>query len=122
MFYRIAPAILWTSGVAYAILTPGSNIPSLPKFPGFDKLVHFTLFFGLVFLWNRVWNRGEINLKKISLNYLVFGIIFAIFTEYLQMSVPGRSFDYFDIVANISGGTLGMLLYVYLTEKQSKLV
>lgn len=125
MLNRIFPALVWTSGVVYAILTPGSNVPELPKFPGFDKVVHFTLFFGLVFLWNRVWlgkNKSKNNLKKISLNYLVFGIIFAIFTEFLQMNVPGRSFDSWDIVANVSGGTIGTLMYVYLTKKQSKLV
>ncbi|WP_158859189.1 VanZ family protein [Lunatibacter salilacus] len=125
MRYRIIPALVWTSGVAYAILTPGSNVPELPKFPGFDKVIHFTLFFGLVFLWNRVWvgeKNSKNNLKKISLNYLVFGIIFAIFTELLQMNVPGRSFDSWDIVANVSGGTIGTILYVYLTKKQSKLV
>lgn len=125
MLYRIVPAILWTSGVAYAILSPGSNIPEIPKFPGYDKVIHFTLFFGLVFLWNRVWvgeNPSKNNFKKISLNYLVFGIIFAIFTEFLQMNVPGRSFDSWDIVANVSGGTIGTIIYVYLTKTQSKLV
>lgn len=125
MVYRIVPAILWTSGVAYAILSPGSNIPDFPKFTGYDKVIHFTLFFGLVFLWSRVWTETKPKkniLKKISLNYLVFGIIFAIFTEFLQMNVPGRSFDGWDIVANISGGTMGAIIYVYLTKKQSKLV
>jgi VanZ family protein len=125
MFYRIVPALLWTSGVAYAILSPGSDLPRLPKFPGYDKIIHFSLFFGLVFLWNRVWigkNAAGNNFKKISLNYLVFGIIFAIFTEFLQMNVPGRSFDSWDIVANISGGTIGTIMYVYLMKKQSKLV
>ncbi|HSI77227.1 MAG TPA: VanZ family protein [Lunatimonas sp.] len=111
--------------VAYAILSPGNNIPELPKFPGYDKVIHFTLFFGMVFLWNRVWignYRKEKKIRKISLNYLVFGIVFAIFTEFLQMNVPGRSFDVWDIVANISGGTIGTIIYVYLTKKRSKLV
>jgi VanZ family protein len=122
MLGRIIPALIWTSGLAYAILSPGDSIPKMPKFPGYDKLIHFTLFFGLVFLWSRVWVKGKINFKKISINYLVFGIILAIFTEYLQMNVPDRSFDYLDIVANISGGTIGMLLYVYLIRRDSKLV
>lgn len=125
MYQRIVPALLWTSGVGYALLSPGSTIPKLPKFPGYDKVIHFSLFFGLVFLWDRVWvgkKINENNFKKISLNYLVFGIIFATFIEYLQMGVPGRSFDTLDIVANISGGTVGTIMYVYLLKKQSKLV
>jgi len=125
MYYRIVPAMLWTLGVAYAILSPGSSIPKLPDFPGYDKVIHFSLFFGLVFLWNRAWIQKKNNLsnwKKITLNYLVFGIVFAIFTEYLQMNVPDRSFDDWDIVANITGGTIGTIVYVYLGKKESKLV
>ncbi|MCC5938734.1 MAG: VanZ family protein [Lunatimonas sp.] len=112
-------------GLLYAVLSPGSSVPKLPTFPGFDKLVHFTLFFGLVFLWARVWNKpatGEIKIQKIILNYLVFGVILAIFTEYLQAYVPNRSFDYLDIGANITGGTIGMVLFVYLNKKRSILV
>nr|MBI1230786.1 VanZ family protein [Cytophagales bacterium] len=122
MLQRLLPALLWSFGVAYAILSPGSDIPDIPKFPGYDKVIHITLFLGLVFLWNRVWKEPENNFKKISINYLVFGIFFPIFTEYLQMSVPDRSFDFLDIVANISGGTIGTILYVYLRNRQSKLV
>nr|WP_280867188.1 VanZ family protein [Lunatimonas salinarum] len=97
----------------------------MPTFPGFDKSVHFTLFFGLVFLWARFWNahaKEENKTKKLFINYLVFGIIFAIFTEYLQTYVPNRSFDYLDIGANLTGGATGMVLFVYLNKKRSILV
>ncbi len=125
MHHRILPALAWTLGLFYAILSPGSNIPSLPKFPGYDKVIHFSLFFGLVFLWNRVWNTGPKEngfWKKILINYLVFGIFLAIFTEYMQMYVPDRSFDRFDIVANALGGTIGTVIYVYLYKNKSVLV
>ncbi|WP_035804656.1 VanZ family protein [Lunatimonas lonarensis] len=109
----------------YATLTPGKNVPDMPKIPGIDKAIHFILFAGLVFLWSRVWSvpkptQGK--KKKIFLNYLVFGIIFAIFTEMLQCYVPNRSFDYMDIAANIAGGASGMILFVYLNYKRSILV
>lgn len=83
------------------------------------------MFFGLVFLWSRVWvgNSPTGNSKKrILVTYLAFGLILAVSTEYLQRYVPQRSFDYLDIVANVTGGTFGMILYVYLKRKQSILV
>ncbi len=125
MKHRILPALGWTAGVFYAILSPGSGIPDLPKFPGYDKLIHFGMFFGLVFLWNRVWDTGYEKKgfwKKILINYLVFGIILAIFTEYMQMYVPDRSFDRTDIIANALGGTIGTVMYVYLSKNKSVLV
>jgi VanZ family protein len=125
MHHRLLPALAWTAGLFYAVLSPGSNIPSLPKFPGYDKVIHFCLFFGLVFLWNRVWNTGSNKSgfwKTILINYLVFGIILAIFTEYMQMYVPDRSFDRSDIIANALGGTIGTVIYVYLYKNKSVLV
>jgi VanZ family protein len=117
--------LAWTMALLYATLTPGKNVPDMPKIPGIDKAIHFILFAGFVFLWSRVWRgtkQRNHTKKKIFLNYLVFGIIFAIFTEMLQRYVPNRSFDYMDIAANIAGGTSGMILFVYLNYKRSILV
>ncbi|MFC4873392.1 VanZ family protein [Negadavirga shengliensis] len=123
---RLIPALIWTIGVLYAIFSPGSNVPKIPKFFGSDKLIHFMLFFGLVFLWNRVINEKPHPIEKKNryffTNYLVFWILFAIFTEYMQRYVPGRSFDGWDIVANALGGTIGTVVFVYLNKRKSALV
>lgn len=84
------------------------------------------MFSGMAFLWNRVirqrLDEREKKNSKIFTNYLVFWIFIAIFTEYLQIMVPGRSFDYLDIVTNIMGGTIGTIIFVYLNKKGSILV
>ena len=84
--------------MAYALFTPGSDVPDIPKFYGSDKLIHFGMFAGMAFLWSRVIRRKlpekKGKTKKYFTNYLVLWIIIAIFTEYLQILVPGRSFDY----------------------------
>ncbi|MFO7825957.1 MAG: VanZ family protein [Cyclobacterium sp.] len=112
--------------MAYALFTPGSDVPDIPKFYGSDKLIHFGMFAGMVFLWSRVIRRKlpekSKKTKKYFTNYLVLWIIIAIFTEYLQILVPGRSFDYLDIVTNILGGTIGTIIFVYLNKKGSILV
>ncbi|MBS9522958.1 VanZ family protein [Litoribacter ruber] len=107
------------------MLTPGSSIPDVPKPPGADKLVHLGLFMVLAFLWSRVFNdRTDKRIKKSKYipNFLVVIVVFAILVEYIQRLVPGRSFDYWDILFNILGVTIGAVLFYYLHKRKSKLV
>lgn len=122
---RSLPAILWLLAILVATLTPGEQLPETPDVIGFDKLVHFSLFFILTFLWYRagVKNRKEkLNKRNFITNYLVFGIGIAILVEYLQQFIPGRSFDWWDMVANIAGGAIGTVCFYILYRKQSSLV
>lgn len=122
---RSLPAILWLLAILVATLTPGEQLPETPDVIGFDKLVHFSLFFMLTFLWYRagVKNRKEkLNERNFITNYLVFGIGIAILVEYLQQFIPGRSFDWWDMVANIAGGAIGTVCFYILYRKQSSLV
>ena len=120
---RILPAAVWLLFILIATLTPGKQLPKTPDVIGFDKLVHFGLFFVLTFLWNRVrLENTKLNKVKFITNYLVFGILIAILVEYLQQFIPGRSFDYGDMVANIMGGTIGTACFYILHKKQSSLV
>lgn len=122
---RLFPAILWLAALLVATLTPGDQLPKQPDVVGFDKLIHVGLFVILVFLWNRVGGAAKNNSKyqaSILTNYLVFGIIFAILVEYLQLFIPGRSFNYWDLAANLSGGAIGTVCFYILQRKQSTLV
>ncbi|MCH7415145.1 VanZ family protein [Belliella sp. R4-6] len=60
--------------------------------------------------------------RKLFTSYLVFGIVIAILVEYLQMYVPNRSFDYYDIAANMLGGAAGIICFYILYKIDSKLV
>ena len=117
-------AILWLVIIALATLTPGDQLPSTPKIIGFDKLVHVSLFAILAFLWCRVaiGKRKKLNIKKIITNYLVFCFLFGILVEYLQRHIPGRSFDYKDMAANIVGIAIGTISFIILQRKRSNLV
>lgn len=118
-------AVLWLLLILVATLTPGDQLPSTPKIIGFDKLAHFSLFAILAFLWCRVAiGKGlkKLNLKKIITNYLVFCFLFAILVEYLQRHIPGRSFDYADMAANIIGIAIGTISFIILHRRRSNLV
>ncbi len=123
---NLALAIGWSLGMAYALFSPESGVPDLPRFFGSDKVIHFGMFFGMAFLWSRVIRQKLSDAQKKNsknfTNYLVLWIFLAIFTEYVQQLVPGRSFDYLDIAVNILGGTIGTVIFVYMNKQGSILV
>jgi len=64
----------------------------------------------------------RIKKRKFIPNYLVFVMIFAILVEYVQRLVPGRAFDYLDILFNVLGVIAGAILFAYLHKNKSILV
>lgn len=112
--------------MTYALFSPSNKVPDIPRFYGSDKVVHLGMFIGMAFLWDRVI-RQRIDKKsedsnKIYTKYLVLWIFIAILTEYLQRLVPGRSFDYFDILTNIIGVIIGTGIFIYFNKRGSILV
>ncbi|KAI8048779.1 uncharacterized protein B0P05DRAFT_339067 [Gilbertella persicaria] len=72
-----------------------------------DKILHFFIFFILAvflyFLWNLSVKRNLI-LATSSL------LVLAIGSEFIQGLLPYRSFDIYDIIANLLGGITGICL------------
>ena len=81
-----------------------------------DKLVHFIFYFVLVLLWSF---SQKITSKATILKVYFFALFYGTIIEVLQPRLsPTRSFDWFDIVANFSGGTTAFL--IVLINKKSK--
>ncbi|KEO74641.1 hypothetical protein EL17_02910 [Anditalea andensis] len=107
------------------LLTPGEQLPDVPNTIGLDKIVHLVLFMVLSFLWARAFiakENKEVKKRKFIPIYLVFTLIFAILVEYMQRMVPGRAFDYLDILFNVLGVVAGTILFAYLHKNKSILV
>lgn len=72
-----------------------------------DKMLHFSIFFILAcflyFLWNLSVKRNLI-LATSSLLFLAIG------SEFIQGLLPYRSFDGYDILANVIGGISGIVI------------
>lgn len=96
---------------------PGSAFPNenwLSKIY-FDKLVHLGLFAILVFLW-----RSAFDFKSASYNWvLLFSALFyGLAVEFIQRYfVPNRDFDLYDVVADVAGGVIGLIVWVRYIKK-----
>ena len=109
--------ILIISGV------PGDSIPQSPlwKIPQFDKIVHFGLYFPLGFFLAAEFSltkNKKINRYRIPLTLLIVGIyggLIEIGQDYLFVN---RSADIWDFLADLLGGSLGMLLFTHFLGKR----
>ncbi|CAO0789427.1 unnamed protein product [Mucor circinelloides] len=72
-----------------------------------DKVLHFSIFFILAvflyFLWNLSVKRNLILATSILL-------VLAVGSEFIQGLLPYRTFDGYDILANLVGGTTGIAI------------
>ena len=93
-------AQLYTAFLLGALFLPMGTAPV--AFNGLDKLVHVVLYGILASLWLIAWGRDQ-RLRVLRLTFLV-----AVATEVIQLFLPWRSFDWFDMVANLMGVLLAI--------------
>lgn len=100
--------------IATLSLLPLRDLPDVPMFPGEDKLIHMSMYFvmALVLLWGfkyKTFNRWYI---------YGFIVLWGFTMELVQLLMhAGRHFSMFDMLANIIGATLGVILFRYLDRK-----
>lgn len=105
------PAILWSAFIFFLCFLPGSALPKedwLDKIY-FDKIVHAVLYFVLFFLIIRIFStKTAVAFLSASSLCIVQGILI----ELVQGSslIQNRSFDVWDIAANIFGVMAGIIL------------
>lgn len=98
--------------ILIAVLIPGSNLPDVNPFFGFDKFVHIGLFGAWALAVYYEFRRPAVNL------FLAFvaGISFSLFTEALQLFVEDRSFDIYDLFADAAGLIIGLTVSPYILK------
>jgi len=113
--YKFFP-LSWTLFTILLLCLPGSMVPGTGIFAmkNLDKVVHVLMFALNVLFWG--WHyetsagRDSRNLKLIFIAATAIMIILGIVMEYVQKYfIPNRSFDGYDIVADIVGSALAGL-------------
>lgn len=106
------PAFFWGIVIAFLSLTAGKNLPeNIWDIVNLDKLAHAFVYMLLTFLlaWG-FFQKGQLNKKTIILSLLI-SISYGILLELLQYGFfPDRYFELLDIIANIIGSLLSLIL------------
>ncbi|MBU1095384.1 MAG: VanZ family protein [Bacteroidetes bacterium] len=85
----------------------------MPSLEISDKLEHFGAYLLLAFLLRLTLHFQKKYLftyRQIVIITSVVGIIYGLFDELHQMLIPGRFFDWYDLLANTIGIILGLIL------------
>jgi VanZ family protein len=109
---RLVLAALLAAGY-WCALAVATHIPT-PLLPGegFDKLYHAAAYAGLSLLLATVWSLWK--RPTWGAYAIVFWIValYGVLDEWLQSHVPGRSADVFDWLADMVGGTAGLVVHL----------
>jgi VanZ family protein len=113
---RILLVVIYVGCVAALSLLPPQDLPEVPMFRGADKMVHFIMYFGfsMLFCWTL---KVELNYSKLFFVILVT-VGWGILMEFLQLDMHmGRSFSWYDELANSMGVGFGILIYILASRK-----
>ena len=114
-YFYLASSISWFFLIVYLLIFYKSVDVKSPTIY-FDKIIHFLLFFIQSFLITKTYFS-----LKFSFNFfkmiLILLLIFCFFIEIIQIIMPYRTFDYFDLLSNILGSALGSVFGYFLVSK-----
>ncbi len=105
------PVVGW-AGVILTLTSWPSPPDVAPRFPGFDKVVHFTMYAVLGSLVAHAL-RVPVSVRA-RLNAITALAIFAFVDELHQLLIPGRSASVWDWTADLVGAVAGLLLGLHL--------
>jgi VanZ family protein len=106
--------IIWTLLIILLSVMPYSKEVVSKNGSSFrwDYLEHFVAYFAFASLYILWRSDRNFSIRKLEL-FLMFAVIisFSLLTEYIQLLVPGRTFNYVDVAYNFVG-VLGSFLIV----------
>jgi len=109
--YYIIAAIIWLLTTTFLLCLPGNDLPDISWIEQWhvDKLIHITLFFGMVFLFANTI--ADYRKRRVWIVWIVIaGVVYGIAMEFVQKYfIPHRSFDVDDMIADAAGCLLAWL-------------
>lgn len=101
--------LIWLVLITLLCMVPQEDLPDAGGIPHFDKIVHFVLYFVLIFLSLFIFS-GSKQPGKVIIVSGIFG--FSLFIELMQDILPfGRTFSFLDLLTNLIGILTGLLVF-----------
>ena len=118
-FFRFALLIIYVGCIMALSLLPPQDFPQVQLFEGADKVVHFLMY--LIFSLLGCWSlKTEFNRTRI-LFIIPITMGWGIFMEIMQLNMQiGRSFSWYDELANCVGVLVGVIGYQLAIYKYAK--
>jgi len=91
--------------IVIAVLIPGKDLPDV-NIGGYDKLIHIVMFVAWAVAVRYDSGARPLNFTVV----LLTGAAFSALTELLQLVVEGRSFDIYDMAADMAGLVVGLVV------------
>jgi len=110
LFYHL-PAMLYAALIIILSSMPNLQPPDFGVLT-YDKLLHFVEYAVFAFLFYRSFSQlKRLNTKSIAaLITFALLLVFSVGDEFHQKFVPGRTSDIFDVLADVLGGALVILV------------
>lgn len=119
-YLRFLLLALYVGCIVALSLLPPQDLPKVELFRGADKVIHLGMY--LVFSLLGCWALKTENNRTAIWFILFITIGWGLLMEFIQLEMRmGRSFSWFDALANTTGALTGILVYVLFayTPRQS---
>lgn len=117
-YIRFVLLVIYVGCIAALSLLPPKDLPHIELFYGADKIIHLSMYliFSLLACW--ALKAEEYNARILWIILLTGG--WGIFMEFLQLEMhAGRSFSWYDEMANTIGVISGISVYLISTFKST---
>ena len=111
------PMLLWALIILILTLTPGTHLSEVDMFhfDGADLVIHALIFGVQGFLTSLGFKKQSkfISLRiKTAFYVIVICGLFGMCIEFIQIYIPGRGYELFDMFANVFGVILGYIVFI----------
>ncbi len=120
MLKKYYKSIIITILTVTVCLIPGNELDEFKflKIPHLDKIIHFFIHLFLTSVIIFDYNSHKISRKKLNRLTLFYSITLGIIMEFVQeLLISGRGAEVLDVLANTSGGIIGVILVNYYLNK-----
>jgi len=116
--YSKITSIIWALILGILMLLPQDQIPD-SQLLSYDKLAHIAVFAVLSFLISITYlDKEKRSTTKTAFRALTISLVYSSLLECCQYFVPGRSLDWYDFLANYTGGLVGVIIFsIFIRQK-----